>query len=80
MKFSNGCWMLKEGAEKFSPMEVHFTKVNEDSVVICAPTYFVNHRGNTLGGVNLYIEVTSPVEESLRIRTWHYKGVLKRGP
>lgn len=80
MRFNNGCWIMKEGTEKFSPMEVHFARISDDKVVICAPTHLINHRGDTLGGANLYIEVTSPMEEVLRVRTYHHKGIKKYGP
>ena len=50
MKFSNGCWLQKEGCACFSPAEVYFTKIEKDKVVLCAPTHKINHRGDTLGG------------------------------
>lgn len=80
MKFSNGCWLQKEGTEVFSPAEVYFSKVNQREVVICAPTHKINHRGDTLGGVNLTIRITSPAPEVLRIQTNHYLGVRKKAP
>ena len=80
MKFSNGCWLNKEGTEIFSPVEVHDYKMEEDYVRILAPTYRINHRGDTLGGVNLTIKISSPSPEVLRIQTYHYKGVQKKGP
>ena len=80
MKFSNGCWLQKEGTEVFSPAEVYFSKVNQKEVVICAPTHKINHRGDTLGGVNLTIRITSPAPEVLRIQTNHYLGVRKKTP
>ena len=32
MKFSNGCWLQKEGCACFSPAEVYFTKIEKDKV------------------------------------------------
>ena len=80
MKFSNGCWLQKEGCEVFSPAEVYFSKVNKNEVTICAPTHKIRHRGDTLGGVNLTIKITSPAPEVLRIQTNHYLGVRKKTP
>ncbi len=31
MKFSNGCWMNKEGTEVFSPAEVYFYKAGGEA-------------------------------------------------
>lgn len=80
MKFSNGCWLQKEGCEVFSPAEVYFTKLEKDQVVLCAPTHKINHRGDTLGGVNLTIKISAPMPEVLRIQTYHYMGVRKKTP
>ena len=90
MKFSNGCWLNKEGTEIFSPAEVYFIKKDDHipvntlgeftckEIIICAPTNKINHRGDTLGGVNLTIRISAPYSEILRIRTDHYLGVKKR--
>ena len=80
MKFSNGCWLQKEGTACFSPAQVYFSKIEENKVSICAPTNYINHRGDTLGGVNLTIHITAPMPEVLRIQTYHYMGVVKKSP
>jgi alpha-D-xyloside xylohydrolase len=80
MKFSNGCWLQKEGTACFSPAEVYFYKIEENMVSICAPTNHINHRGDTLGGVNLTIQITAPMPEVLRVQTHHYMGVQKKAP
>ncbi len=80
MKFSNGCWMQKEGTEVFSPAQVYFSKKDDKQVTICAPTHHINHRGDTLGGVNLTIRISAPMPEVLRIQTDHYMGVQKKSP
>ncbi len=80
MKFSNGCWLHKEGTEVFSPAEVYFTKNEGNQVKLCAPTHKINHRGDTLGGPNLTIRISAPAPEVLRVRTNHYMGVVNKGP
>ncbi|MDR2547769.1 MAG: alpha-xylosidase [Lachnospiraceae bacterium] len=80
MKFSNGCWLQKEGCACFAPKEVYFTKISETKVSLLAPTQHINHRGDTLGGINLTVEITSPAKEILRVRTFHYKGAVPTTP
>lgn len=80
MKFSNGCWLQKEGCACFSPAEVYFTRVEADMVTLCAPTSKITSRGDTLGGINLTIQITAPYPEVLRIQTYHYMGVQKKAP
>ncbi len=80
MKFSNGCWLQKEGCECFSPAEVYFSKIEADAVTICAPANKIVTRGDTLGGVNLTIRITAPFPEVLRVQTYHHMGVQEHGP
>jgi alpha-D-xyloside xylohydrolase len=80
MKFSNGCWLQKEGCECFSPQQVFSSKIGKDRVTLCAPTTRINHRGDTLGGVNLTIQISSPMPEVIRVQTHHYLGVVKKSP
>lgn len=80
MKFSNGCWLQQEGCECFAPQQAYFTKVESDKVTICAPTNKINHRGDTLGGINLTLVITSPMEEVLRVQTYHHLGAINNAP
>ena len=80
MIFGNGCWLQKEGYGCFAPEQVWFVKKTSDMVTLCAPTSRINHRGDTLGGINLTVEITSPMPEVIRVRTSHHLGVQKKGP
>lgn len=80
MKFSNGCWLQKEGTACFSPAEVYFTKVEQEQVTLCAPTGRITSRGATLGGINLTIQISAPYPEVLHVRTFHYMGVQRKAP
>lgn len=80
MKFHNGCWMLKEGYNCFSPQEVYEIKKYESEVILCAPTSRIREKGDTLSCTNLTIRITAPMPEVLRVQTYHYKGVRKNTP
>lgn len=80
MKFSNGCWLQKEGCSCFAPQEVYFTKIEDRKVTLCAPTTHIAHRGDTLGGINLTLEITSPAPDILHVRTYHLKGAVLATP
>lgn len=80
MKFSNGCWLQKEGCACFSPAQIYFTKIEEDAVTLCAPTSRINHRGDTLGGITLTIRISAPYPGVLRVQTWHHMGQKERAP
>lgn len=75
MKFSNGCWLMREGVERFSPQEVYSAKVEEKLLTLYAPCNRVNHRGDTLGGPVITYKISSPFKNVIRIREYHYMGV-----
>ncbi len=80
MKISNGCWIQKEGITAFFPQEVYFCDVREDMVKLVAPTHHIKQRGDTLGGVNITLEITTPVEGVIRVKAYHYKGAICDAP
>ena len=80
MKFSNGCWLFKEGVSCFSPSEVCYTTVKDTEVTLCAPTHPIKERGDTLGGINLTIRITSPMPDVIRVQTFHHMGTVNKTP
>lgn len=80
MKFSNGCWLQKENCACFSPQEAYFTKIEDHKVTICAPTAHIATRGDTLGGINLTLIITSPMPDVLRLQTYHHMGGTTKTP
>lgn len=80
MKIRNGQWLLREGYELFSPKEVYFEKIVDRKLTLTVPTKYIKHRGDTLGGVNLTLEISTPQEGVIRVRTYHYKGMLFNQP
>lgn len=80
MKFNDGCWMQKKDTSCFAPQVVYFSKIEKNRVTICAPTHYISHRGDTLGGINLTIVITAPAKEVFRVRTMHFTGIKEKSP
>lgn len=80
MKFSNGCWLNREGVEPFSPAEVYDYEIHEDYIKFIAPCRKINHRGDTLQGPVITYKISSPMEDVIRVQVFHYMGVNKKGP
>ncbi len=80
MQYENGCWLLKEGYGAFWPTQAYEITATEDSLRICAPTGRIEGKGDTLGGINLTLEITAPAPDLIRVRTFHHKGGRKKGP
>ena len=80
MKFSNGHWLLKERCECFDAKQAYDVIIEPGKVTILVPTTWIRHRGDTLGGINLTVVITSPLPEVLRIQTWHHIGTRQKAP
>jgi len=80
MKFSNGCWLKKEGIESFSPVEVYErTLCDNDSLLrLYAPAHKVYNRGCTLGGVTFTITVRVPLPGVYLFNVVHFEGTAKK--
>lgn len=74
MKFTDGAWMTREGFNMHKACEVRFVKSTDKKLTLTVPTYKIYGKGMTLGGVFLTVEITSPIENVFRIRTYHHKG------
>ena len=80
MKFSNGCWLNKEGVSTYSPAEVYNAVTSDNSVTVYAPCNNINHRGDTLGGPVITMKLSSPIPDVIRVQLFHYKGLKNKGP
>lgn len=80
MKFSNGCWLNKEGYDLNFPMEVYDVRKSEKDVTIYAPFNHIAHRGKTLDGGMMTIDLSSPIEDVICVKMSHHIGGIDRGP
>ncbi len=80
MKFHNGCWLYREGIGCFSPRQVYEVRKTGTQVILCAPTSRIERKGDTLGGINLTVCISAPAPEVIRVRAYHHKGAVPKGP
>lgn len=80
MKFSNGCWLNKTGVQTFSPQEIYSTKIENDVLTLYAPCSKIYNRGCTLGGPVITYKISSPMENVIRVRAYHYMGTEIKTP
>ncbi|UOQ48347.1 alpha-xylosidase [Gracilibacillus caseinilyticus] len=74
MKFTDGNWLVREGYQIHFPKLIHEVKEAYGSVTLYAPCKYLNHRGDTLDGPLLTIKISAPMEDVVRVETWHFKG------
>lgn len=80
MKFTDGNWMMQKGVRAHYAAEAYDVEARDDSLRICAPTRPIRHRGDTLEGPLLTIDVSSPMADVIRVKVAHYIGERDRGP
>ena len=80
MKFHNGHWLYREGTACFSPRQVTEVLEEKDRVTLYAPCRKVEGKAETIDGAMLTVELTSPMEGTLRVRAFHHKGRRPRLP
>ncbi|WP_163538637.1 alpha-xylosidase [Gracilibacillus sp. YIM 98692] len=80
MKFTNGNWLVREGYQIHFPKLIHEVAEDNDSITLYAPCKYLNHRGDTLDGPLLTMKLSAPLENVVRVQTWHFKGKKERYP
>lgn len=72
MKFLNGYWLTRSGYTLDYAAEAYRVEAAEGGLRILAPCRKIGHRGDTLGGPVLTVELTAPAPGVIRVRAWHY--------
>lgn len=80
MKFTNGYWMIREGYKIINPKMAYDFDIKEKKVTVYAPCVYVANKGCTLDGGLLTVEFSSPISDVMRVRVYHHKGALDKGP
>ena len=80
MKFTDGFWLTKEGFDIQHPRNVRDIAINDHTVTLYAPCKDIQHRGDTLNLPSLTIQLSSPMENVIKVKAWHHKGATTKTP
>ncbi|MCS7232159.1 MAG: alpha-xylosidase, partial [Elusimicrobiota bacterium] len=80
MRFTDGHWRIREGIKIHYPCMIWDYEIKEGEIVVFAPSIFVKNRGETLFGPLFEIHFTSPLPNIIEVKSYHFKGVLEKGP
>ncbi|AFK86288.1 MULTISPECIES: alpha-xylosidase [Thermoanaerobacterium] len=80
MKFTDGNWLVREEYKVYGATEVNDYEISDNSVILYVPTFHVNSRGDTLGGPLLTVEISSPMEDVISVKLYHFKGKANKSP
>jgi alpha-D-xyloside xylohydrolase len=74
MKFTDGNWMMQPGMKAAYPAEAFETNVTAQMLEFYLPTRQIRHRGDTLEGPVLTLQISSPLSDVIRVRVSHFEG------
>jgi alpha-D-xyloside xylohydrolase len=80
MKFTDGNWLHLPGVTPNYATEVYDHAIEPNTISMVVPCHSINHRGDTLGGANLTITLSSPLEDVVSIKIVHFDGVNAKIP
>jgi alpha-D-xyloside xylohydrolase len=80
MKFTDGQWLIRSGVTAHYAAEAHDLSVQDNTLVVHAPTRPIRHRGDTLQGPLLTVSIDSPLEGVVRVKIQHFIGGATNGP
>jgi alpha-D-xyloside xylohydrolase len=80
MKFTDGNWMMQAGVHAHYPAQAYEIEDRGDAFQIYAPTRHIRHRGDTLEGPVLTLDLSSPMPDVIRVTLQHYTGADPAGP
>lgn len=80
MKYSDGGWLVKEGFEVSYPAHVYTTRQTKEKLTLFAPFRYTSHKGYSLDGGMMTIEISAPAPNIIGVKAYHHKGVVDRFP
>ncbi|MFZ8765372.1 alpha-xylosidase [Enterococcus diestrammenae] len=80
MKYSDGGWLIRPEYEVKYAVHVYDVKAEEDKLIFYLPYSYVSHKGATLDGGLLTMEVFTPRENIVGIKLYNYKGTQEKAP
>ncbi|MEV0235004.1 alpha-xylosidase [Nonomuraea sp. NPDC050786] len=80
MKFKDGYWRLRPGVRAHYATQAHDVTPDAASLRILAPARPITHRGSTIDGPVLRVDLSSPMPDVIRVRTAHFAGSVPAAP
>lgn len=80
MKFTNGYWLNRPEYDLHFALESFDATVTGDALKIIAPSVPSRHRGGVMNHTALTVTFSSPMEDVIRVKIEHWRGVAKKGP
>lgn len=80
MKFTDGYWLIRDGYKIINPKMAYDFDIKDKKITVYAPCTYIENKGDTLNGGLITVEFSSPLSDVMRVRVYHHKGTLDKGP
>ena len=80
MKFTDGFWRIRKGVNPIYAIEYYDHDINNNELTIYTTSKHITHRGDLLNIGMLTINISSPINDIIKISTCHFEGVQYKGP
>ena len=80
MRFTEGFWVASETAHPHYAMQVYDAWEIEGGMRVLVACGVIRNRADTLNMPAITVEFTSPAEDVIEVKSWHYEGYEKREP
>ena len=80
MKFTNGYWLNKPEYDLHFAIQSYTADITEDHLRIICPTVPAEGRGGVMNHPALTVTFTAPMEDVIRVKVEHWRGVVDHGP
>lgn len=80
MKFTDGFWRIRKGVNPIYAIEYYDHDINNNELTIYTTSKHITHRGDLLNIGMLTINISSHINDIIKISTCHFEGVQYKGP
>ncbi|KYG30552.1 alpha-xylosidase [Alkalihalobacillus trypoxylicola] len=80
MKIIDGNWMLQPGIQLIPAVQHYETIIDKHKVTFYVAPRDVTNRYSQLDVSLLTVELTSPLEDIIKVKVYHHKGIKNAGP
>ncbi|AEV29408.1 family 31 glycosyl hydrolase, alpha-glucosidase [Sphaerochaeta pleomorpha str. Grapes] len=80
MKFRDGYWGIQKNVKMINKVEIQDSKAENGCLTVYASPKRIVGRGDTLNTPLHTLEFSSPLENVIHVRSYHFKGALHTGP
>jgi len=80
MKFTDGYWMPKPGVTVYGCAEIRHISFADNKLTAHIAPFEVHHRGQTLAGPLLTLELTAPRKDIIGVKLYHFKNAMPKKP